>query len=394
MDYIQAAEEIANRIYDLSISSDDDNLWWISEQEVIEIENTGIVEEQTLIHNLGNAVFFAGLANVTNSLEWAEISYSSSKFFFEAMEEDHEHIIQNIISQGGKGLGSLIYGVILMGDLLKDSNLHMYSGLLAIEITKQKLSEHPPIEIDTGISGTLLALCKAYESTNKVGYLQKAIICGDYLLSRRSTSTSGKQSWKNQQDNYTVGYRLGSSGIAYSLVRLYSVSKNLAYLEAAFEAFDFERAVEDFENAYHIGNDRSHNLISWSNIGTGIGISRVGCLPYLKDKSRIIDDIDLSISMAKEFNQKKVDHLYKGNFDSIELLQLAGLYLNNDDCLQLAHDWAREIIEFQVNENLFSELDIPTPNNQYDLCQGAAGIGYQCLRMAEPKIIPSTLLRM
>jgi lantibiotic modifying enzyme len=128
---------------------------------------------------------------------------------------------------------------------------------------------------------------------------------------------------------------------------------------------------------------------AWCNGAPGIGLARLGMLDVL-DTPPMRADIAAAIHATKTIPRSETDHLCCGNLGRIEFLHTAGLRLSRADLVTEAQDRLSEIVVGARQRNSYGYGRMPAfiPG----LFQGAAGIGYELLRIARADLVPSVLL--
>jgi lantibiotic modifying enzyme len=232
-----------------------------------------------------------------------------------------------------------------------------------------------------------------YQQTGELGILDKAIQCGQHLLVHRVSEQEQPKAWKTIAQEPLTGFSHGAAGIAYALLRLYAVTEDQAYLQAAEEGIAYERSV--FSTAVANWPDLrrpSGFMVTWCHGAPGIGIARLGSLSiYQTDE--IYQDVEVALQTTQKYGLQGVDHLCCGNFGRIEVLLVAAQKLSRPQLLETAQKKAAWVVA-QADKISAYQLFNNLPNSLFNpgFFQGTAGIGYELLRLAYPEVLPTVLL--
>jgi lantibiotic modifying enzyme len=118
-------------------------------------------------------------------------------------------------------------------------------------------------------------------------------------------------------------------------------------------------------------------------------MARVAGLDIL-DTDEIRQDIEVAINTTKQYKLGNIDQLCCGNLGRIEFLFTAAQKLSQPQLLETAMEKAATVVARAKRRNTYSynSWQVYTPG----FFQGAAGIGYELLRLAYPDQLPSVLL--
>jgi lantibiotic modifying enzyme len=213
-------------------------------------------------------------------------------------------------------------------------------------------------------------------------------------LNNRVSSDSGYKTWKTLNGKLLTGFSHGAAGIAYSLLRSYKISGQTIFLEAAQESISYERSVFNRE----VGNWPDFRFLStedlkyqcgWAHGAPGIGLARVAGLDIL-NTDEIQQDIESAIKTTMLYGLSNLDHLCNGNLGRVEFLFTAAQKTSQPQLQEIAMTQVEEIIARAKQKGHFGYEQFLSFNPVF--FEGAAGIGYQFLRLAYPDILPSVLI--
>lgn len=291
----------------------------------------------------GVCLFLAALAKVTGKSEYKDVALAALSSLQHSLKtvEAQKRFIQPGL--GIIGIGGIIYSLVKISHFLEEPKLLKNAQELTKRLTPEVIARDQNLDIVLGVGGAIPGLVSLYQETKDKSVLNTAILCGNHLLSKQ-TSTSPK-AWKTlaeAKNNPMTGFSHGASGIALSLLRLYAATLNPAYLEAAKEGIEYESSVfdkslkrwPDFrltekENQFDI-------MYAWCNGSPGIGLARLGSLPIIETKESYAD-IETALDMTQKhelFNgSSDVDYLCCGGLGRTELFILASQKLDNQQWL-------------------------------------------------------------
>lgn len=404
---LSSAENIASKILDSAIPIKDGVTWrglcFIHTAERFRFTYLG----QNLYSGVcGTALFLSALYSINHDEQLKEATLAAvrpiRKRFYTFLENPNK--IQNFQPDLGAaiGIGSILYSFAKMGKYLRDPSLNEDIRLVLELLNTDLIHTDQQYDIVGGSAGLILSLLSLMERTNEFPeseILPKVIQCGNHLIENRVTTEYEYRAWKSFSDTPLTGFSHGSAGIAYALAKLYHWTKDQAYLNAALEAIAYETSVysasarnwPDFRNQSRQTKPLSF-AFSWCHGAPGIGLARLGCLPIL-DSSEVLDDIENAIQQTLNLGLTEIDNLCCGNFSRLEFLQVASEKLDRPNLRTIALQQASYLISKSDREGGFKLLsNVPRDVFSPNFFQGAAGIGYELLRLAYPEKLASVLL--
>ena len=193
-----------------------------------------------------------------------------------------------------------------------------------------------------------------------------------------------------------TGLSHGAAGIAFALLRLFSVTGDERFRNAAAAACQYESSVfsriennwPDFRNRHRPGGPAF--ACSWCHGAPGIALARLGALNILRNDA-VNHDIENGLRKTVEHAAGDLDHLCCGNFGRAEVLLTAGYTLQSSLHRDLATALASNVIRQKQIRGAFST---GWDQGLYlaSFHQGMAGIGYELLRISRPDRFPNVLL--
>ncbi|MEA5542552.1 type 2 lanthipeptide synthetase LanM family protein [Limnoraphis robusta Tam1] len=403
---IQEARKIATELEARAIQDADGSLNWIGMGFVPEAERfqLQVLGDGLYDGRCGVALFLAGLYQVTQEPRFSELALrvlQPLRRQLEMLDSDAQRRFARLTGIGGAtGLGSIIYALVKASQFLEDGTLLTDARHFASWITPELIAADRQLDIIGGAAGTILGLLSLYEATAETTVLEKAIACGQHLLDQQISEDGAPKAWNTVAKRPLTGFSHGAAGIAYALLRLYSVTQDSNYLEAACDGIAYERSVfstsaanwPDFRSFTQKNGQPGFNTVSWCHGATGIGLGRLGGLSIL-ETSEIHQDIEVALQTTQKYGLQGVDNLCCGNLGRCEVLLLGAQKLSRPELLTMAQQraaWVLARAKQAGGYQLFANL----PNHVFNpgFFQGSAGIGYELLRLAHPEALPSVLL--
>ena len=196
-----------------------------------------------------------------------------------------------------------------------------------------------------------------------------------------------------------TGFSHGAAGIAYALLRLFDISRESSYLDAACEAIAFERTKfsHKAQNWFDLrvkadGEEEPPCMTSWCHGAPGIGLARIAGLSVLDDE-HIRREIEIALHTTQRFGLQDVDHLCCGNLGRVDFLLVASRDLSRPELREAAERRAAWVVQRASDASAYQLFhNFPAGYFNPGLFQGTAGIGYELLRLAHAQCIPSVLL--
>ncbi|MGB9168751.1 MAG: lanthionine synthetase LanC family protein [Nitrososphaeraceae archaeon] len=342
--------------------------------------------------------------------------YNKDETLYLTSEGSIRHALSHINLVNSKNIFGFYTGIIgiayvanKIGNIF-DNNYFKQEALSLMNYLGKKIENKHLMDFMNGNAGAIVAILDIYNTTNEKNLLNLAIKLGDELI-LRSITRQEDPSWdstsndiKNTSINIT-GFSHGPAGIAYSLLKLYSVTNNEKYKKMAELAFKYENkwyndkeknwAALETDEKKNKKNEKIKYGKAWCHGAPGIGLSRLYAYTLLR-KEEYLSDLKAALQNTVGFitNNYLKDYDFSqchGLAGVCELLLFAGLKLNNNNLITLAEEIGLfGIQEYQINTNAWP-LGIKlgqTPS----LMIGKAGIGLFYLRLADPHGVQSVLV--
>lgn len=319
--------------------------------------------------NLGIALFFAAIANITSEAKWQDLAWqilTPIRTQVDRMMNDPAKYHRQIQLGGVNGLAASAYGLTKIANLFQAPSLVSLAEDILSLVTLDRLDGLSQLDVVGGCGGTLLSLlgCLSADLKNSSPCIDKAIACGDHLLQHQAPVGTAI-------DPINSNYWRGISGVAYALLRLAEVTQDNRYQVTAINAISLESAAID--------NLKSDPIVNQAK--TEVALGRLGGLPLL-DTPQIRTEIDGAIAAIVEPGIWGDNNLFWGNCGRLEILLLAAEKLEQPQLNSAIDNLAHAIIH--QDTAVFS-------NGFPGFLHGSSGVGYQLLRVARPQLLPSIL---
>lgn len=400
----EAAFAIAEQIRLSAVKGIKGTVGWISLVESDDISETlRLMPVGPSLFNgrCGIALFLAALERITGCTEFRDLLLATLQPVRAPLRtaSTRTAFAKKYVLGAGTGLGGMIYALCRAGQLIDDGGLIEDALLLAGEVTPGRIAQADEVDLLHGVSGALLGLLSLKGLMN--GRLSEILgLCGRRLLELREATPQGVRSWRNRKSpRFLTGLSHGTAGVVFALARLYEVTKEAAYRDAAHEAIAYEASVfdpgvnnwPDFRPEDRKDGGNPQFAFAWCNGGPGIGLARLAGTASLSSP-QVERDIEVAIAATRTYPLGGPDHVCCGTFGRIELLLSAGRCFGRAELVDEARQAANWSVTRQRRAGGYLLNDASTgmvPNPTF--FRGTAGIGYQLLRLAVPDRLPCVL---
>jgi type 2 lantibiotic biosynthesis protein LanM len=343
----------------------------------------------------GVALFLAALEHVTGGAGYRDLALGALNALHQALSHAPQRAASALGIGGALGLGSVVYALTRSSQWLEAPLLLEDAKQAAALITSERIAQDGALDILAGSAGALLGLLTLHGAAPYPSTLASAVACGQQLLQARQASPGGARAWPTAERMMLTGFAHGAAGIAYALLRLYAVTGNQGYLDAAAEgiAYEDQLFVPDAQNWLDLPVPGNRTFRArWCHGAPGIGLARLGGLADL-DTAQVQADISAALQTTRHVQTPEPAHLCCGTLGRAELLLEAARRLARPELAVSAEQLAWQVVaeaeqvgRFVLDSRLPAHVDNP------GFFQGTAGIGYTLLRLAFPDRLPSVLL--
>uniref|UniRef100_B8HVI2 Lanthionine synthetase C family protein n=1 Tax=Cyanothece sp. (strain PCC 7425 / ATCC 29141) TaxID=395961 RepID=B8HVI2_CYAP4 len=399
--FLQEAIRLGHLLETEAIRGKDGSATWLGFDYIANADRFQMVALKDALYEgaSGVAVFLAALSRVTNQDRFGGLALGAlqplQKFLYSHDRPQLHHWAKQLGIGGATGLGSIIYALTKISDLLQDRSLHQDALTIAQLITPELIAADQQFDVIGGAAGAILGLLPLYRATGDTSVLTTAQACGQHLLANQEKGGA----WKNFAEQPLTGFSHGAAGIALALLQLAAQTGEEVYRQAAIAGISYEQSLFS-ATAANWPDLRSivqqEGLpgfsVSWCHGAPGIGLARIGGLDSYATAA-IQQEIEIALQTTQKQGAYGLDHLCCGTFGRIELLLVAAERFDRPELQETARYLATQVVTKATEQGgyrLFANLPPAVLNPNF--FQGIAGVGYQLLRLTHPNQISSVLL--
>lgn len=349
----------------------------------------------------GMALFLAALELVTGGAGFRDLALAVLQPLRQDLRSRYAYRFARDLGLGGAcGIGSFVYALTRAGGMLGEPGLLEDARAAAALITPERIEADRVFDFLSGSAGTIPGLLALHEATGAAEPLERAVDCGRHLLANRMKSEFGWRAWGPVEHQMLAGFSHGAAGISSALLRLYAVTRDADFKDAAIEAILYEDRL--FSPAHQNWADlrrrepgaapTSFHMATWCHGGPGIALARLAGLTAL-DTPPIREAVEAGVCTALRHGLAAPDHLCCGNLGRVEILLEAGQRLSRPELIAAAQQRAAWVVRRARQRGVYQlDWDVQGGVCMPGMFQGVSGIGYSLLHLAYPDRIPSVLL--
>jgi type 2 lantibiotic biosynthesis protein LanM len=346
---------------------------------------------------VGVALFFAGLYRVTGRAQWAD-------FCRETLEPVRQSVARGDpatwTASGigvGDGVGSMVYGLSLIGSWLGDRRVLDDASQLASTLAA-RIDHDTSDDVLSGAAGGVLALLALNRVCPDPTLLDWADACAARLVARQVAVGEGS-TWPAADGRRLVGFAHGAAGIAYALDRLFHESGTASVGKAAASGFRFVHGQYlprqgDWPVA-DTPDDRSAGgtpLAAWCHGAPGVALADT-LAPSRSRTASVSPEIESALARSGQWLPRRSDYLCCGTLGRSDVLLAIGRHLDRPATIAAALALGERVTERAVAAGHFRLGPSAFEYRVFDpgFFRGLSGIGYVLLRLAAPTRLPSVL---
>lgn len=349
----------------------------------------------------GIALFLAALENVSGEGRFGELCLEGLRPMRRellSLLDDPARMSKVRHGIGGlAGLGSLVYALVRIGDLLARPELYDFAHDLSSLITEERIADDAHFDLMLGSAGAILALLALDEkrsARNRGGRtpLQLAGSCAQHLLARYRPSADDRRGEQAPAGPARGGFCHGFAGIAHALLHLHGRQGTPELLDAAEAVLRHQDSMFDPERRdwSYLQGPEPRFMNSWCKGAPGIVLA-LCCALETADTPDLRQKIRTATEIAARTDLSEVDDVCCGNFGRVDALLYVHETTLNARALVAADNLALRIVEraracktytfHQKFRGIFDPRFFP----------GLSGIGLTLLRLSRPASLPSIL---
>lgn len=339
----------------------------------------------------GIAMFLAAYAATTGDHDAAVLANEAlAPLYRSTTGQGAARLARRLGLGGGLGLGSIIYGLTAIYELLGDrEHIDRAQGIVSL-ISDELIEADRNFDAMSGCAGAIVGCLKLYFVNRSEEALTAACRCGDHLLRNEPASGLANGPWVGAGlgPKPLTGMSHGASGYALAFARLFEATAIERYASAADSCLDYEKRHfsqerlnwPDFRNR---GNNKESWTCQWCHGAAGIGLARLSLMQSSRSSRRYDSsaaEMDSALRCVDRRWSGEDNSLCCGNLGNIEFILEAANVLGRpeigSDALRKLRSVARTRQSAPYALGLF---------------RGLAGVGYTMLRRLNDKL-PNVLV--
>jgi type 2 lantibiotic biosynthesis protein LanM len=342
--------------------------------------------------NGGIALFLAAYSIDRKHDEALTLCYESVASMRRIIRSNHSEMYARKVGLGiGAGVGSMIYSLAALSEILGDSSLLEDAVEFSSVINHRLLASDSGFDLISGTAGSIVALLKTYSLTGERTLLEKARLCADRLIERASPNGQLENLWvpAGMGNNPLTGMSHGASGFAFAFGLLFNITDDPQYRNARDFCLDFEDSVFDksrgaWPDLREVATETEVTWPSqWCHGATGIGLSRLALLKAdASSDPRILHDLEYAIARTLEAWPYPVDTVCCGSAGNAWFLYEAGQKFGRKALEEAAIERFATLYREAKPKLAFRWTTLGAQEYNLGFFRGVAGMGYAALRLS------------
>jgi type 2 lantibiotic biosynthesis protein LanM len=378
-DKLRLVREYADLIYARANAGQCSALW--SPPAFVEIQLPQIERRSIYSGDIGILIFLTAADRV--------LKRSTSPALLENLKISLENFDFDSAPLGiGNGLGGLIYGSIILGEILEDKCWSHFAVSLSERLPEHRIRSEQEPDLLYGVAGLLLALRKLYLVRPDECIRRQAALCIENLVNGFRPDTG----WMRPNGDCSLGFAHGAAGIAYALATGTSIVEGNSPLDLVNKAIEFDRSF--FDGAAHNWPATMQNsntgMRAWCSGLTGMLLSRAGVWDQTRDP-QLLAEIEENLPYIPDL--MGLDHWCCGAGGAAETLLHIGKILGREELALKGRSMIDQTVR-RALKTVYYRFGPEVGENycfQPSLFRGLAGIGYTLLRSLDPGSLPCIL---
>ncbi len=370
-----------------------------SDERTLQLQALG---PSLLTGTMGISLFYAALYRATEDDIHRTRSLSTIASLLDAAADD-PHRLEAAIRLAplglNSGVGGLIYGLANLATLLDEPRLldtaRTYAGLLTDEIIK----DSKEYGLFSGVAGALIGLATLHRQHADAAIESHIRTCAELIVARRTSTMFGGQAWRDRTWMLPqAGLMHGASGIALALGRAGQILGTCAYHEAARQGLDYEHDLLERCGGWpDLRNVADKETVSdapcapdYANGAAGVGMARLELAKIDGLSDGCARDVERAVRTVRDAPITQVDELFCGNMGRASFLMEAARTAQ-DNALQRDADALVAKLLSMAEDNGTFQWRAGKDGDNPCFFNGAAGLGWALLRLADPSLVPNVL---
>jgi type 2 lantibiotic biosynthesis protein LanM len=214
---IEQALIIAAELQKKAVCSKDGSAIWFAPQYIPEAQRFQFKPMAYRLYDgsLGVSLFLAALEKVTTGAGYRDLALGALQSLRQDLQEPtFAGSLQAMGIGGALGLGSIIYALVRVSQLLEEPVLLTDAKQVACLIIPELIAADKEFDIVSGAAGAILGLLALYHNSDDSDVLARAVATGEHLLNNRTRSNLGYRAWATFEGKLLTGFSHGAAGIA------------------------------------------------------------------------------------------------------------------------------------------------------------------------------------
>jgi lantibiotic modifying enzyme len=244
----KVAEEVARHAIRRGSGAAWIGLGWLTDSEVSQL---AVLGPDLYNGACGIAIFLAAHAMATERTSSADLALAAVSHLRKNLRSRNAARLAWSLGIGGAtGLGSIVYALTVMSQLLHDDDLLRDAHRAAALFGDDLIAADKQLDVIGGSAGAILGLLRLHRDTQSDDVLKRALQCGEHLLTQARVGPEGRRSWRGPGPHAhgLNGMSHGAAGFAYALASLAAVTSRQDFANAAAECIAFENSSYDAEH--------------------------------------------------------------------------------------------------------------------------------------------------
>ncbi|AEV72104.1 type 2 lantibiotic biosynthesis protein LanM [Mycolicibacterium rhodesiae NBB3] len=389
------ADALAVELGRLAVRGSTDAAWigldWLGESEVSQLVVLG---PDLYNGNCGIALFLAAHSAMTGDASSEALARAAvAGLRKNLVSRNPARLARSLGVGGGLGLGSIVYGLAVIAELLRDDAILGDAHICAALMTDDVIAADNQLDILGGSAGAILGLLRLHRQTGDGDALRIAEKCGQALLARPRVGQPGARTWVSPAFGRPLnGISHGAAGYAYSMSALSAATGSDEFCSPTTECLAYEDSTYDSGQRgwadLRDGADAT-SPCKWCYGAPGIGLARIAMTRLAGQPPRTAD-IERAADCVEHHWPVSTDTLCCGTLGSVEFLWEAAGMLGREDLRRLA---TRRLLSVVGAAHVAGDYRFSSGTGKFNLglFRGLAGIGYTMLRGVHPTL-PNVLI--
>ena len=394
---------IAKTISDLATRVNNSATWigihWIGDSGFTELAPLG---PELYGGNSGIGLFLAAYGVTANDQEIKDLAIASVAGLRHDISSLNANRFARLIGLGGgSGIGSIVYSLTALSEILNKPELIEDAKVAAALITNELIESDRKLDMIGGVAGGIVCLLKLYRASPEPWILEKAILMGEHLIKQNRFGKGVYKSFSGDgsTENPLCGMSHGAAGFAYALASLAKASNRKDFQDIAMECLNFENEHfnEEYQNwppLHQPGKSLRDTMrrCMWCHGGIGIGLARLASEKFSDiESSELRRDTERSIRGARKNLSKALDTLCCGTMGGVELFYEIGKTYQNQKLIEESRQQLVGVINAAHESTYRFGGAGGIGEFHLGLFRGISGIGYTIMRQLNPQL-PNVLI--